>query len=546
LLFEQLPIAAPILKALAEQGYSNPTPIQEQSIPVILQQKDILGCARTGTGKTAAFAIPIIQLLAEEKEKAPVKGIRALVLTPTRELALQIQESFDAYGKYAGLRQVVIFGGVSQQAQVNDLRKGCDILVATPGRLLDLMQQNIVNISQIRILVLDEADRMLDMGFIHDVKKVIAKIPTKRQTLFFSATMAPEIRKLSDTILKEPVYVQVTPVASTAETVEQTLYFVDKKNKNPLLVHILKDPAITSSIVFSRTKHGANKIAKALSNAGIRSEAIHGNKSQAARQRALQMLKEREIRVLVATDIAARGIDVEELSHVINYDLPNVPETYVHRIGRTGRAGASGLAISFCDHEEREFLRDIQKLIKKNVPVIAEHPFKPGSPIAKEPVMAQAPVIAKTQAGPKPLQQHNRNRNNHQQSRREVTNNNGNRHQRPQQQRNITVQGNVNAVQNKLVVQKPTITGQQQQQPVQQKQAVMQQGSKPAVQNRPQAAQQKNAELPKQQLQQNNEKQTKSLYIPSKQAVNTELDQQPSSFKLKNRFGNAEDEAERW
>jgi ATP-dependent RNA helicase RhlE len=546
LLFEQLPIAAPILKALAEEGYSNPTPIQEQSIPVILQQKDILGCARTGTGKTAAFAIPIIQLLAEEKAKAPVKGIRALVLTPTRELALQIQESFDAYGKYAGLRQVVIFGGVSQQAQVNDLRKGCDILVATPGRLLDLMQQNIVNISQIRILVLDEADRMLDMGFIHDVKKVIAKIPTKRQTLFFSATMAPEIRKLSDTILKEPVYVQVTPVASTAETVEQTLYFVDKKNKNPLLVHILQDPAITSSIVFSRTKHGANKIAKALSNAGIRSEAIHGNKSQAARQRALQLLKEREIRVLVATDIAARGIDVEELSHVINYDLPNVPETYVHRIGRTGRAGASGLAISFCDHEEREFLRDIQKLIKKNVPVIAEHPFKPGSPIAKEPVMAQAPVIAKTQAGPKPLQQHNRNRNNHQQSRREVTNINGNRNQRPQQQRNSTVQGNGNAVQNKLVVQKTAVTGQQQQQPVQQKQAVVQQGSKPAVQNRPQPAQQKNAALPKQQQQQNNEKQTKSLYIPSKQAANTELDQQPSSFKLKNRFGNAEDEAERW
>lgn len=399
LLFEQLSIAAPILKALAEQGYSNPTPIQEQSIPVILEQKDILGCARTGTGKTAAFAIPIIQLLAEEKEKAPVKGIRALVLTPTRELALQIQESFDAYGKYANLRQVVVFGGVSQHSQVQELRRGCDILVATPGRLLDLMQQRIVDISQIRILVLDEADRMLDMGFINDVKKVLAKTPPQKQTLFFSATMAAEIRRLADPILKNPVYVAVTPVASTAETVEQSLYFVDRKNKNPLLVHILQDPAITSSIVFSRTKHGANKITKALENAGIRAEAIHGNKSQAARQRALQLLKEREIRVLVATDIAARGIDVEELSHVINYDLPNVPETYVHRIGRTGRAGMSGLAISFCDHEEREFLRDIQKLIKKNVPVIENHAFKPGSPIAKEVVVEQAPGSARQQSG---------------------------------------------------------------------------------------------------------------------------------------------------
>ena len=568
MLFEQLPIAAPILKALAEQGYSNPTPIQEQSIPVILQQKDILGCARTGTGKTAAFAIPIIQLLAEEKAKAPVKGIRALVLTPTRELALQIQESFDAYGKYTNLRQVVIFGGVSQQSQVNDLRKGCDILVATPGRLLDLMQQNIINISQIRILVLDEADRMLDMGFIHDVKKVIAKIPAQRQTLFFSATMAPEIRKLSDTILKEPVYVQVTPVASTAETVEQTLYYVDKKNKNPLLVHILKDPSITSSIVFSRTKHGANKIAKALSNAGIRSEAIHGNKSQAARQRALQLLKEREIRVLVATDIAARGIDVEELSHVINYDLPNIPETYVHRIGRTGRAGASGLAISFCDQEEREFLRDIQKLIKKNVPVIAEHPFKPGSPIVKEPVIAQAPTIAKTQASSKPLQQHNqqsrnnRNRNKSGQSQGETRNTNGRQQQpqvkqqqgqgqQPRPQRQLATQATAGNAQQKLVVQKaqPAI---QQQKAVVQNNGVQQKGNmqRPAVQqqgNRPQPSNQQSAERPKQQAQQQQANLSKPKYdYNNKPAANTELNQAPASFKLKNRFGNSEDEAERW
>lgn len=596
LLFEQLPIAAPILKALADQGYTNPTPIQEQSIPVILQQKDILGCARTGTGKTAAFAIPIIQLLAEEKAKAPVKGIRALILTPTRELALQIQESFDDYGRYAGLRQVVIFGGVSQQAQVNELRKGCDILVATPGRLLDLMQQKIINISQIRILVLDEADRMLDMGFVHDVKKVISKIPAQRQTLFFSATMAPEILKLANTMLKDPVHVQVTPVASTAETVEQSLYFVDKKNKNPLLVHILKDPAITSSIVFSRTKHGANKIAKALENAGIRAEAIHGNKSQAARQRALQLLKEREIRVLVATDIAARGIDVDELSHVINYDLPNVPETYVHRIGRTGRAGASGLAISFCDAEEKEFLRDIQKLIKKNVPVIAEHPFKPGSPIVKEPVVSQAPAIAKTQAGPQSAQdQHNsrkRNRNRNKQGAQGNVNNGSQQQPRPhqqqarpqqqrsaqqskpavnrteqgekkfeqrvpnqnrpqQQQRPVTAQQNSNGAQQRPVVQKQQ-PGQQQQKPVvqlnrpeQQKPVVAQAAAAKQIQKtvQPQqpAQQFKKPEQGKQQQQQKPQYQ-----YSNKPGTDTEANKQPSNFKLTNKFGTSEDEAERW
>lgn len=573
MLFEQLPIAAPILKALADQGYSNPTPIQEQSIPVILQQKDILGCARTGTGKTAAFAIPIIQLLAEEKAKAPVKGIRALILTPTRELALQIQESFEAYGKYTGLRQVVIFGGVSQQAQVNDLRKGCDILVATPGRLLDLMQQNIINIGQIRILVLDEADRMLDMGFVHDVKKVIAKTPAQKQTLFFSATMAPEIMKLANTILRDPVQVQVTPVASTAETVEQTLYFVDKKNKNPLLVHILKDPAITSSIVFSRTKHGANKIAKALDNAGIRAEAIHGNKSQSARQRALQLLKEREIRVLVATDIAARGIDVEELSHVINYDLPNVPETYVHRIGRTGRAGASGLAISFCDQEEKEFLRDIQKLIKKNVPVVAEHPFTPGSPIVKEAIVAQAPSIAKTQAGPRPVQQNgqqgNNNRNRNRNKQRSQGNGQGdhkngqaqtNRPQ-PQQQRNHPVQQKAHAQQRQQPVQKqgqeqrqkPSVVAvhaQQKAQPVQHSATGQHQqrnaGQKPVPQqqqNRPQQAQQQKP-APKQNTQQQPHQKSKYIYN-DKPAAETRPNEQPGSFKLTSKFG-SDDGEERW
>lgn len=554
------------MKALADQGYSNPTPIQEQSIPVILEQKDILGCARTGTGKTAAFAIPIIQLLAEEKEKAPVKGIRALVLTPTRELALQIQESFDAYGKYTNLRQVVIFGGVSQHAQVQDLRRGCDILVATPGRLLDLMQQGIVNIGQIRILVLDEADRMLDMGFIHDVKKVLAKTPPQKQTLFFSATMAPEIRRLADPILKNPVYVEVTPVASTAETVGQTLYYVDKKNKNPLLVHILQDPAITAAIVFSRTKHGANKIAKALENAGVRSEAIHGNKSQAARQRALQLLKDRQIRVLVATDIAARGIDVEELSHVINYDLPNIPESYVHRIGRTGRAGASGLAISFCDHEEREFLRDIQRLIKKNVPVVEDHPFKPGSPIVKEPAV-QAPAITKHQAGTRPVQPegghsgNHRNRNRNQRNGQQSENG-----QNRSQQRNGNQQGNRNGQQQSArPVQKQN--GQQQQQPAQhrghQQQASQQKANtaKPVQAQQPQKLQvQKLAATLQQQVAKNNQPQkttqpvqkdnapqSGSKFIPNKKPVQPAKQEELNpNFQSSIKYPTYDDEVDRW
>lgn len=375
--FEKLKIIEPILKALKNEGYTQPTPIQEQSIPVILQQKDLFGCAQTGTGKTAAFAIPVLQLLHEQPRNIKQRhGIRALVLTPTRELAIQIQESFEAYGKFTGLNHLVIFGGVSQVSQVNALRRGVDILVATPGRLLDLVNQRIVNLNDIRILVLDEADRMLDMGFVHDVKRIIAKIPTQRQTLFFSATMAPAIRKLADTILISPVKVEVTPVSTTAETVKQTVCFVEKRNKASLLLHLLTNTDIPMALVFTRTKHGADRVAKDLNRSGIRAEAIHGNKSQQARQKALNQFKSKQIKVLVATDIAARGIDIDELSHVINFELPNVPETYVHRIGRTGRAGANGIALSFCDREEKEFLRDIQKLITNDIQVDHEHPFK--------------------------------------------------------------------------------------------------------------------------------------------------------------------------
>lgn len=375
--FEKLKIIEPILKALKNEGYTQPTPIQEQSIPVILQQKDLFGCAQTGTGKTAAFAIPVLQLLHEQPRNVKQRqGIRALVLTPTRELAIQIAESFEAYGKFTGLNHMVVFGGVSQVSQVNALRRGVDILVATPGRLLDLINQRIVNLNDIKLLVLDEADRMLDMGFVHDVKRIIARIPTQRQTLFFSATMAPAIRKLADTLLINPVKVEVTPVSTTAETVRQMVCFVEKRNKASLLLHLLTNTDIPMALVFTRTKHGADRVAKDLNRSGIRAEAIHGNKSQQARQKALTQFKSKQIKVLVATDIAARGIDIDELSHVINFELPNVPETYVHRIGRTGRAGANGIALSFCDREEKVFLRDIQRLITSEIQVDHEHPFK--------------------------------------------------------------------------------------------------------------------------------------------------------------------------
>ena len=373
--FESLNIIEPILKALAEEGYTTPTPIQAQSIPIVLEGTDLLGCAQTGTGKTAAFAIPILQLLSQNKTYEKRKKIRSLIVTPTRELAIQIAESFRAYGKYTGMTCTVVFGGVNQNPQVMALRAGVDILIATPGRLLDLMNQNFLSLHNVELFVLDEADRMLDMGFIHDVKKLLAVLPKKRQSLFFSATMPPEIITLANTILYNPSKVSVTPVSSTVDIIKQSIYFVDRGNKNALLIEILKDKSIKTALVFTRTKHGADKIVKVLQRYDISAEAIHGNKAQNARQRALSNFKAQTTRVLVATDIAARGIDVDELEYVINYEIPNIPETYVHRIGRTGRAGAKGSALSFCDAEEKAYLKDIEKLIAKKIPVISDHPF---------------------------------------------------------------------------------------------------------------------------------------------------------------------------
>lgn len=373
--FKELDLIEPILSALDKQGYSTPTPIQQQAIPIILSGSDIMGCAQTGTGKTAAFAIPILQNLTKKKRPEGRRKIRALILTPTRELAIQIEENIHAYGSNLDLRHAVIFGGVSQLNQINRLKSGIDILVATPGRLLDLQQQGFVDLRNLEIFVLDEADRMLDMGFIHDVKKVIKLIPTKRQTLFFSATMPKEIKTLASTILTNPKQVVVTPVSSTAETIEQELYHVETAQKKELLWHLLGEQKIESVLVFTRTKHGADRVVRHLEKVKIKAAAIHGNKSQNARQNALNNFKNKEIRVLVATDIAARGIDIDELALVINYDIPNIPETYVHRIGRTGRAGASGKAISFCDKEEQAYIRDIQKLIAVQIPVVKDHPF---------------------------------------------------------------------------------------------------------------------------------------------------------------------------
>jgi len=374
--FKELKIIEPILKAVSNQGYTQPTPIQEQSIPILLKGKDLLGCAQTGTGKTAAFAIPILQHLYLQKQNDKGRRqIKALVVTPTRELAIQIDDSFSTYGKYTGLRNTVVFGGVKQLAQTQALRQGVDILVATPGRLLDLIDQGFISLKNIQISVLDEADHMLDMGFIHDIKKIIAKLPEKRQSLFFSATMPPDILALSKKILGNPEKVTIKPEQTTAEKVQQYLYFVGKKSKTKLLIHLLKTEDVDSVLVFSRTKHGSDKIVRLLSKAGINAAAIHGNKSQHQRQRALGDFKNAKVKVLIATDIAARGIDVDKLSYVFNYDLPSVPETYVHRIGRTGRAGESGKAISFCDAEEAGYLRDIQKLLGTKIPVIEDHPF---------------------------------------------------------------------------------------------------------------------------------------------------------------------------
>ncbi|ABG59823.1 DEAD/DEAH box helicase [Cytophaga hutchinsonii] len=375
MLFQDLKLIDPILKALSEEGYTTPTPIQSQAIPYVLQGKDLLGCAQTGTGKTAAFSIPILQLLSVKKSTDRKRPIRSLIVTPTRELAIQIGESLQAYGKYTGLTSTVIFGGVNQSRQVTALQNGIDVLVATPGRLLDLMNQGFISLRHIEIFVLDEADRMLDMGFVHDVRRLLLALPAKRQSLFFSATMPPEIVKLADNILVNPSKVEVTPVSSTADTIKQFMYFVDRGNKNNLLVEVLQDPKIKTCLVFTRTKHVADKVVKMLAEHKIKAEAIHGNKSQNARQNALTNFKAQTTRILVATDIAARGIDVDNLEFVINYEIPNIPETYVHRIGRTGRAGAKGTAFSFCDAEEKAYLKDIEKLISKKIPVIDEHPY---------------------------------------------------------------------------------------------------------------------------------------------------------------------------
>ena len=371
--FQTLGLCAPILTALEEHGYERPSPIQEKAIPPALAGRDVLGCAQTGTGKTCAFAAPILQRLSASR----VQGhpLRALILTPTRELAIQIEESFLAYGKHLPLRCAVIFGGVGQNPQVEALGRGVDILVATPGRLMDLYQQGFVKLDQLEIFVLDEADRMLDMGFIHDVKKILKWLPRKKQTMLFSATMPPEIAELVNSLLHDPVRVAVDPVSSPVEAIQQSVYFVDKNNKTKLLAYLIRELDVKNALVFTRTKHGANKVARDLAKAGITAAAIHGNKSQTARQQALADFKAGKIQCLVATDIAARGLDIEELSHVFNYNLPEVPETYVHRIGRTGRAGREGVAVAFCDFGEKPLLRDIEKLMGRTVPVVEDHPY---------------------------------------------------------------------------------------------------------------------------------------------------------------------------
>ncbi len=371
--FHDLGLSAPILTALTEQGYEKPSPIQEKAIPPALQGRDVLGCAQTGTGKTCAFAAPILQRLSE---RSTDQGhIRALILTPTRELAIQIGESFERYSRHLSLRYTVIFGGVSQNPQVAALKQGTDILVATPGRLMDLHNQGHISLEHLKIFVLDEADRMLDMGFIHDVKKILKWLPSQKQTMLFSATMPAEIAHLVDTLLKNPVRVAVNPVSSPVEAIEQSVYLVDRNNKTRLLSHLINTLGVQSALVFTRTKHGANKVARDLGKAGITAAAIHGNKSQTARQQALSDFKSGKLRCLVATDIAARGLDIEELSFVFNYNLPEVPETYVHRIGRTGRAGRGGKAIAFCDFSEKPLLKELEKLMGKSIPLVEDHPF---------------------------------------------------------------------------------------------------------------------------------------------------------------------------
>ena len=383
--FSELGLIPPLEKAVAAEGYTQPTPIQARAIPHVLAGRDLLGLAQTGTGKTAAFALPILQRLAGEKSIKVPRPIRCLVLTPTRELASQIAESFTVYGKHLPLKNFVIFGGVGMEAQKQALRAGMDILVATPGRLLDLANQRLVDLRPLEVFVLDEADRMLDMGFIHDVRKVIALLPRQRQTLFFSATMPKEAQQLADQLLKNPETVAVAPPSSTAEKVEQEVFFVEKNDKRALLVDVLGDTAMRRVLVFSRTKHGANRIAEHLEKENIGAEAIHGNKSQNARERALANFKAGKIRVLVATDIAARGIDIDDVTHVVNFDIPEVAETYVHRIGRTARAGAGGMALSFCEAEERQDWRAIERLTRLPIPVVTGHPFESAIPMHIEP-----------------------------------------------------------------------------------------------------------------------------------------------------------------
>jgi ATP-dependent RNA helicase RhlE len=391
--FDEFGLSPEILRAVKALKYETPTPIQEKAIPHVAAGKDLLGCAQTGTGKTAAFALPILQRLGEGEIRAGRRPVRCLVLSPTRELASQIAQSFTDYGRYTKMRNTVVFGGVSQRPQADAMRKGVDVLVATPGRLLDLMQQRLVTLEQVEVLVLDEADRMLDMGFINDIRRIIETMPKKRQTLMFSATMPYDIRRLADTILHEPVEVSVTPAATPVDAIEQHVYYVEKSNKIDLLKELLAGEVIKNALVFTRTKHGADRVERSLHRAGLRVEAIHGDRSQNQRERALFGFKKGTTRVLVATDIAARGLDINDLSHVVNYDLPNEPESYVHRIGRTGRAGATGIAIAFCAIEERPFLADIERLMKKHLKVVSDHPYRselnPGNPTQLEPAKSK-------------------------------------------------------------------------------------------------------------------------------------------------------------
>lgn len=433
--FKELQLIDPLLRSIKEQGYTEPTPIQKQSIPHILDQRDLIGLAQTGTGKTAAFALPVLQRLFEMdagKQKSR-RFVRVLVLAPTRELASQIGDSFKTYGRYTKLQHTTIFGGVGQNPQVDALKRGVDIVVATPGRLLDLMNQGLIRLDRLEVLILDEADRMLDMGFLPDIKRIIAKLPTQRQTLLFSATMAPEIKELASTILVDPVEVSVTPESTTVEAIEQRIYFVEKSDKRKLLTHLFDEYGMHRTLVFTRTKHGANRLTQQLSKAGIPAEAIHGNKSQTARTKALDKFKSGKVQALVATDIAARGIDVDQISHVVNFDLPNEPESYVHRIGRTGRAGAEGIALSFCAEDERGYLVDIERLIQMHVSIAEDNPYQSEHGIPQPTDLSSRRSSRKSSSNGRSRNgggQRNKNRNHTQNGKRNANSNNRRRNQR--------------------------------------------------------------------------------------------------------------------